>query len=193
MSRPGIEPGPPAWEASTLEKSHLDSLSAGYLEPLLGPHLLTTFGPLQYLQKVISRKNCVLKVRGIDLRIQICTKMIHSFAPTVTDLWLYGVEEVSPSREHLDCAVQGFRTHYSPILHHRHRNRSKERKPTKFLNIIFKGKIISLSLTRSGYAHINCRVAQLGCSDAQLLVQWPTVRQAQGSDPQEGSAIERQG
>ena len=36
MSRPGIEPGPPAWEASTLEKSHLDSLSAGYSEPLLG-------------------------------------------------------------------------------------------------------------------------------------------------------------
>ncbi len=36
MSRPGIEPGPPAWEASTLEKSLLDSLSAGYSEPLLG-------------------------------------------------------------------------------------------------------------------------------------------------------------
>jgi hypothetical protein len=48
MSRPGIEPEPPAWEASTLEKSHLDSLSAGYSEPLLGRHLLTTFGPLQY-------------------------------------------------------------------------------------------------------------------------------------------------
>jgi hypothetical protein len=48
MSRPGIEPGPPAWEASTLEKSHLDSLSAGYSEPLLGRHLLTTFWPLQY-------------------------------------------------------------------------------------------------------------------------------------------------
>ena len=47
MSRPGIELGPPAWEASTLEKSHLDSLSAGYSEPLLGRHLLTTFGPLQ--------------------------------------------------------------------------------------------------------------------------------------------------
>jgi hypothetical protein len=46
MSRPGIEPGPPAWEVSTLEKSHLDSLSAGYSEPLLGCHLLTTFGPL---------------------------------------------------------------------------------------------------------------------------------------------------
>jgi hypothetical protein len=37
MSRPGInKPGPPAWEASTLEKSHLDSLFAGYSEPLLG-------------------------------------------------------------------------------------------------------------------------------------------------------------
>jgi hypothetical protein len=36
MSRPGIEPGPPAQEASTLEKSHLDNLSAGYSEPLLG-------------------------------------------------------------------------------------------------------------------------------------------------------------
>jgi hypothetical protein len=35
MSRPGIEPGPPAWEASTLEKSHLDNLYAGYWEPLL--------------------------------------------------------------------------------------------------------------------------------------------------------------
>ncbi len=44
MSRPGIEPGPPAWEASTLEKSHLDSLSAGYSEPLLGRHLLRLSG-----------------------------------------------------------------------------------------------------------------------------------------------------
>jgi hypothetical protein len=26
MSRPGIKPGPPAWEASTLEQSHPDSL-----------------------------------------------------------------------------------------------------------------------------------------------------------------------
>ncbi len=33
MSRPGIEPGPPEREASTLEKSH--SLIAGYSEPLL--------------------------------------------------------------------------------------------------------------------------------------------------------------
>jgi hypothetical protein len=48
MSRPGFEPRPPAWEASTLEKSHLDSLSAGYSEPLLSRPLLTTFGPLQY-------------------------------------------------------------------------------------------------------------------------------------------------
>jgi hypothetical protein len=46
MSRLRFEPGPPAWEASTLEKSHLDSLSAGDSEPLLSRHLLTTFGPL---------------------------------------------------------------------------------------------------------------------------------------------------
>jgi hypothetical protein len=39
MSRPGIEPGPPEREASTLEKSHLDSLFAGYWEPLLGLRL----------------------------------------------------------------------------------------------------------------------------------------------------------
>jgi hypothetical protein len=34
MSQPGIE-----WEASTLEKSHLDSLFAGYSEPLIGLRL----------------------------------------------------------------------------------------------------------------------------------------------------------
>jgi hypothetical protein len=39
MSRPGIEPGPHAWEASTLEKSHLESLFASYSEPLLGLRL----------------------------------------------------------------------------------------------------------------------------------------------------------
>jgi hypothetical protein len=37
---PGLEPGPPVWEASTLEKSHLDSLYAGYSEPLLMMSLL---------------------------------------------------------------------------------------------------------------------------------------------------------
>jgi hypothetical protein len=35
MSRPGIVPGPPAWEASTLEKIQLESLFAIYSEPLL--------------------------------------------------------------------------------------------------------------------------------------------------------------
>jgi hypothetical protein len=39
MSRPGIKPGPPAWEASTVEMSHLDSLFVGYSEPLLGLRL----------------------------------------------------------------------------------------------------------------------------------------------------------
>jgi hypothetical protein len=41
MSRPGLEPGPPGWEASTLEKSHLDSLFAGYSKPLLMIRLMT--------------------------------------------------------------------------------------------------------------------------------------------------------
>jgi hypothetical protein len=44
MSRLGFEPGPPTREASTLEKSHLDSLSAGYSEPLLSRHLLRLSG-----------------------------------------------------------------------------------------------------------------------------------------------------
>jgi hypothetical protein len=39
MSRPGIEAGPPEREASTLAKSHLDSLIAGYSEPPLGLRL----------------------------------------------------------------------------------------------------------------------------------------------------------
>ncbi len=39
MSRPRIVPGPPAREASTLEKSHLDSLIAAYSEPLHGLRL----------------------------------------------------------------------------------------------------------------------------------------------------------
>jgi hypothetical protein len=34
MSQPGIEPGPPRWEAITLEKSYLKSLFCRYLEPL---------------------------------------------------------------------------------------------------------------------------------------------------------------
>ena len=38
-SRPGIEPGLPAWEASTLEKSHLDNLFANHSELLLGLRL----------------------------------------------------------------------------------------------------------------------------------------------------------
>jgi hypothetical protein len=54
MSRPGIEPRPPAWEGSTLEKSHLDSLFAGYSEPLLGLrpalHLASTWLPPVHVQ-----------------------------------------------------------------------------------------------------------------------------------------------
>ena len=58
MSRPGFEPGPPAWETGSLEKSHLDSLSAGYSEPLLSRHLLMTFGPLHLLILKILSVTC---------------------------------------------------------------------------------------------------------------------------------------
>jgi hypothetical protein len=40
MSWPGLKPGPPAWDVSTLEKSNVDSLYAGYAEPLLMMRLL---------------------------------------------------------------------------------------------------------------------------------------------------------
>ncbi len=55
MSRPGLEPGPPEWVASTLEKSHLDSLYAGCSEPLLMMRLALQQQPLQYY---ISRDGC---------------------------------------------------------------------------------------------------------------------------------------
>ncbi len=45
-SRPGIEPGLPAWEASTLEKSNLDNLHAGVAEPLLVMRLALQQQPL---------------------------------------------------------------------------------------------------------------------------------------------------
>jgi hypothetical protein len=57
MSRPRIEPGPPAWEASILEKSHIDSLFAGYWEPLLG---------LRLAQRVVST---ILIFKGKRIRI----------------------------------------------------------------------------------------------------------------------------
>ncbi len=44
MSRPGSEPGPSAREASTLEKSHLDSLYADYSEPLLELRWRSAYG-----------------------------------------------------------------------------------------------------------------------------------------------------
>jgi hypothetical protein len=79
MSRLGFEPGPPAWEASTLEKSHLDSLSAGYLEPLLSRHLLTTFGPLQnkhYWPKigVLHKSRHILT---LDKKIETCKSLLY--------------------------------------------------------------------------------------------------------------------
>ena len=46
MSRPGFEPGPPAWEASTLEKSNLDNLYVNVAEPLLVMRLALQQQPL---------------------------------------------------------------------------------------------------------------------------------------------------
>ncbi len=39
MTRPGIEPGLPTWDASTLEQSYLDSLFVDYSELLLALRL----------------------------------------------------------------------------------------------------------------------------------------------------------
>jgi hypothetical protein len=36
MSRPGIEPGPPRWEASTLEKSDWNNLLIGFRKIYIG-------------------------------------------------------------------------------------------------------------------------------------------------------------
>ncbi len=54
MSRPRFEPGLPAWEASTLEKSHLDSFYAGYSEPQLIMRLALQQQPLQYIILLVT-------------------------------------------------------------------------------------------------------------------------------------------
>jgi hypothetical protein len=58
MSRPGIVPGPPAREASTLEKSRLDSLYAGYSEPLLPLMAILYMGAPVHVQ-------CALDAHGL--------------------------------------------------------------------------------------------------------------------------------
>jgi hypothetical protein len=63
MSRPGIEPGPPAREASTLEKRHLDSLYAGYSEPLLALRVILYRTNLSQKQKRKDREETFLFVR----------------------------------------------------------------------------------------------------------------------------------
>jgi hypothetical protein len=97
MSRPGFEPGPPAWEASTLEKSHLDSLSAGYSEPLLSRHLLTTFGlymgalvhmPSIWTHKLGSRPNSPCKCRTLNVHQALASPRVlnHVGVTTIEDL-----------------------------------------------------------------------------------------------------------
>jgi hypothetical protein len=70
MSRPGIEPGPPVWEASTLEKSHLDSLFASYSEPLLELRWRSARG--LYNLKVKS----ILKVKNFPCSLHISIKQL---------------------------------------------------------------------------------------------------------------------
>jgi hypothetical protein len=74
MSRPGIKLGPPAWEASTLEKSHSNSLLKGHGNDFLG-----------FLQKLVPHKSLTLpfepflfwlRIRG-DIRIGKTTPRYH--------------------------------------------------------------------------------------------------------------------
>ncbi len=65
MSRPGIEPGPPRWEASTLEKSHSNSLFNSYSKHL---HM----SPWQCLYAVFQIHDILVWIR---IRIWICGSM----------------------------------------------------------------------------------------------------------------------
>jgi hypothetical protein len=75
MYRPEIEPGPPAWEASTLEKSHLDSLLADYGTLLLHHNILHLKASKIFFTCLISiliaklgtsSKKCVQRIYGLD-------------------------------------------------------------------------------------------------------------------------------
>jgi hypothetical protein len=59
MSRPGIKPGPPAWEASTLEKSYPDSLLMAIRNIYSTYELVTTF--------ILSMKTRQPKGKNADL------------------------------------------------------------------------------------------------------------------------------
>ena len=65
MSRPGPEPGPHAWEASTLDKSHLDSLYAGYSEPLLMMRLAPFIQTPTWLPQCRCIAHGLLSVEGM--------------------------------------------------------------------------------------------------------------------------------
>ncbi len=65
MSRPGLEPGPPAWEASTLEKSHRDSLYTGYSEPLLMMRLAPFIKTSTWLPQCRCIAHGLLSVEGM--------------------------------------------------------------------------------------------------------------------------------
>ncbi len=86
MFRPGLEPGPPAWEASTLEKSHLDSLYTGYSEPLLMMRL-ASLQTSTWLPQCKCIAHGLLSVEGMPegtLKVQASTGLtVIQTAPTV--------------------------------------------------------------------------------------------------------------
>jgi hypothetical protein len=92
MSRPGIEPGPLAREASALEKSHLDSLSAGYSEPLLG--LRRNIQPLHGCPQCMRRHGldwvwpnspCIACKQALQALMQVRVIQITSGSPLIED------------------------------------------------------------------------------------------------------------
>ncbi len=92
MSRPGIEPGPPAREKSTLEKSHLDSLSTGYSEPLLGlrRNIRPLHGSPQCMRKhgfdwVWPNSPCIACEQALRALMQVRVIQITSVSPLIQD------------------------------------------------------------------------------------------------------------
>ncbi len=64
MSRPGLEPGPSTWEASTLEKSHLDSLFC-WLFRTSTPGRRTSSTSLNIIEKLSLKTSKAMKLSKI--------------------------------------------------------------------------------------------------------------------------------
>jgi hypothetical protein len=78
MSRPGLEPRPPAWEASTLEKSHLDSLFH-WLFRTSTPGRRTSSTSLNIIEKVSLKTSKAMELSKIYLLKKSKSDEIISF------------------------------------------------------------------------------------------------------------------